>query len=258
MNIAGKIIALTLVAVYAVLASVFLIRRHAYRQFVVYFVLLTALVASHVLEWVGFSFMAFAQEILLLLCLIASLILCLTFQSEFKSILAKPVLGKHKTENSKISDEEIRDSIQAIVTACQTLSKSRTGALIIVVQNKIDPFILDSGIRLNALVSAPLLVSIFNPKSPMHDGAVIIRDNRILTAGAFLPLTQSAVLDKDLGTRHRAGLGITESAQNDVISVVVSEETGIISVCEDKIIKRYLTPERLFDILYQPYGNDAK
>ena len=153
----------------------------------------------------------------------------------------------------EITDDEIRSSIQAIVTACQTLAKSRTGALIVIVKNKIDQYILDSGVKLDAIVSAPLLESIFNTRCPMHDGAVIIKDNKILTAGSFLPLSKSDNISKDLGTRHRAGIGVTESEGNDIISIIISEENGIISTATNGVLRRYLTPERLYDLLYDPY-----
>jgi len=86
----------------------------------------------------------------------------------------------------------------------------------------------------------------------MHDGAVVIKGNKILSAGCFLPLSQSQSIAKDLGTRHRAAIGITEETDN--ISVVVSEETGIISVSIKGVLRRYITPERLSDILHETFG----
>ena len=139
--------------------------------------------------------------------------------------------------------------MKTIVSAAQKLSKSRTGSLIVVVRDKISNSILESGTRLDAEVSAELLESIFNTKCPLHDGAVIIKDARIVTAGSFLPLTESKDVDKSLGTRHRAGLGVTEGADNDVFCVITSEETGIISAAFDKSLHRYLTPEKLYDRL---------
>ena len=87
----------------------------------------------------------------------------------------------------------------------------------------------------------------------MHDGAVIIRDNKILTAGSFLPLSKSDSISKDLGTRHRAGIGVTEAEGSDIISIIISEENGIISTATNGVLRRYLTPERLYDLLYDPY-----
>ena len=124
------------------------------------------------------------------------------------------------------------------------------------VPTKINQFILDSGVELGAVLSASLLESIFNTRAPMHDGAVVVKGNKVLAAGCFLPLSQTQSINKDIGTRHRAAIGITEESDN--LSIVVSEENGIISVAKKGILRRYITPERLSDILYETYGVSAR
>ena len=194
------------------------------------------------------------------ICAIASIIAGVTttviYQSDFKNIFRRLSHFHKKTPDVAVTDEEIRASAQAIVTACQTMAKSRTGALIVVVRDQIDQYILNSGVRLDAIISAPLLESIFNTKCPMHDGAVIVKGNKILTAGSFLPLSKNESLAKDLGTRHRAGIGVTEAEGSEIVSIIISEENGIISTATNGVLRRYLTPERLFDILYDSFNGN--
>jgi len=132
------------------------------------------------------------------------------------------------------------------------MAKQDVGAIIIIDSaGDIHDNILDTGTRLNATLSAPLFESIFNTKAPLHDGAVIVRGNKIIAAGCFLTLTQRNV-NKEMGTRHRAAIGITEDT--DVLSIVVSEETGIISVVKHGEIKRYMTMDKLKDEIEEAYG----
>jgi diadenylate cyclase len=132
------------------------------------------------------------------------------------------------------------------------MAKQDVGAIIIIdTAGDIHENILDTGTRLGAVISAGLLESIFNTKAPLHDGAVIVRGNKIVAAGCFLTLTQRNV-NKEMGTRHRAAIGITE--ETDVLSIVVSEETGIISVVKHGEIKRYMTMDKLKDEIEDAYG----
>ncbi len=153
------------------------------------------------------------------------------------------------------SDDELRTAIDDIVRATQNMSKKDTGALIVIAPDSVPDKILDSGTRLNSQLSCQLIECLFNSKAPLHDGAVYIRGNKILAAGCFLPLTQQENLDKELGTRHRAAIGITE--QSDNIAIIVSEETGIISVARGGEIFRYFDSQMLTDILEQAYGLKA-
>lgn len=150
------------------------------------------------------------------------------------------------------SDDDLKQATDEIVKACQTLSKNDVGALIVISPNAIPAHLLDTGTLLNARVSNGLLQSLFNTKAPLHDGAVIIKENVVLAAGCFLPLTQKESISKELGTRHRAAIGITE--ESDVLAIVVSEETGIISTVRHGEIRRYMTPEKLSEEIEKVFG----
>ncbi|MBQ2723902.1 MAG: DNA integrity scanning protein DisA nucleotide-binding domain protein [Clostridia bacterium] len=148
--------------------------------------------------------------------------------------------------------EDLNEMVEAITKTCQDLSKNDVGALIVIADSLPDS-ILDSGTRINADVSAELLEALFYPKAPLHDGAVIISGNKIIAAGCYLPLTQTLALPKELGTRHRAALGICET-DPALTAIVVSEETGIISAMHDGKIKRYLDVETLEMVLHFAVG----
>jgi len=136
-----------------------------------------------------------------------------------------------------------------IVLAATTLASTKTGALILIERNVGLKSIIDAGVRLDAQMSYDLLVSIFNPASPLHDGAAIVRGDRIAAASCFLPLSLNPISAKELGTRHRAALGITEDS--DAVAIVVSEETGLISFVRRGRIKRALDPTRLRAAIYK-------
>lgn len=136
-----------------------------------------------------------------------------------------------------------------IVLAATTLASTKTGGLIVIERNVGLKSIIDAGVRLDAQISYDLLVSIFNPASPLHDGAVIVRDDRLAAASCFLPLSLNPISAKELGTRHRAALGITEDS--DAVAIVVSEETGLISFVRRGRIKRGLDPTRLRAAIYK-------
>ncbi len=143
--------------------------------------------------------------------------------------------------------DDLSESVAKIVKACLRLSKTDTGALIIVCDDLSDT-ILDSGTKVNAEISAELLETLFFPKTPLHDGAVIITDNKVMSAGCYLPLTQAHNLPREFGTRHRAAIGVSEAFPG-LTAIVVSEETGIISAVHDGKIKRYLDANQLKAIL---------
>jgi len=136
-----------------------------------------------------------------------------------------------------------------IVLAATTLASTKTGGLIVIERYVGLKTIVDAGVRLDANLSYDLLVSIFNPASPLHDGAVIVRGDRIAAASCFLPLSLNPISAKELGTRHRAALGITEDS--DAVAIVVSEETGLISFVRRGRIKRALDPTRLRAAIYK-------
>ncbi len=175
---------------------------------------------------------------------------CVVYQNDFKNIFQK--VSSQRQFDMHTSDDDLREATAEILTACQDMSKQDVGAIIIIDSvGDIHENILDTGTRLGATLSAPLLESIFNTKAPLHDGAVIVRGNKIVAAGCFLTLTQRNV-NKEMGTRHRAAIGVTE--ETDVLSIVVSEETGIISVVKHGEIKRYMTMDKLKDEIEEAYG----
>ena len=166
------------------------------------------------------------------------------FAPELKRALAR--MGRTAAFfGGSLPDE--REQIREVVEAAERLSAHRAGALIVMAREaSLDEF-AESGIPMDASVSRELLMTIFFPDTELHDGAVIIRDGRITAASCTLPLSQSPRWEQSLGTRHRAGIGVTE--ETDAVVVVVSEETGVISVAMDGEITRYLDPQTLYGIL---------
>ncbi len=134
-----------------------------------------------------------------------------------------------------------------IVLAVTTLASEKTGALIVFERAVGLRNFIDAGVQLDARISYDLIVTLFNPSTPLHDGAVIIKNERIAAASCFLPLTKNPGISRELGTRHRAAIGITEGS--DAISVVVSEETGLITFVEDGKVKRNVDPTKLRRLL---------
>jgi diadenylate cyclase len=139
------------------------------------------------------------------------------------------------------------DALEEIVLAAMTLSSRRIGALIVLERNVGIQNYVETGVMLDAALSYDLLVTLFDPHTPLHDGAVIIRSYKVAAASCFLPLTLNPRLSKELGTRHRAAIGITEDT--DAVAVVVSEETGVISFVENGSITRYLNSSRLREMI---------
>ncbi len=180
--------------------------------------------------------------------------LCVVYQADLKAIFSK--IGRSREDyiysihNS--SEDDLHNASKEIIKATQHMSKNDIGALIIICPTSIPNNVIETGTRLDSLLSSEVLECIFNTKSPLHDGAVVIKNNIILAAGCFLPLSQDPTISKELGTRHRAAVGITE--ESDVVAIVVSEETGIISVMRKGEIKRYMTSDKLMEILEITYG----
>ena len=143
--------------------------------------------------------------------------------------------------------QEMEAIIGQTVMACELMSKERVGALIVFSRkNRLDEY-FKTGTVINGRVTEQLLRNIFVNKAPLHDGAVLIQDGKIAAAGCVLPVSNSTALSKDLGTRHRAGVGISEVS--DTLTVIVSEETGSISVATGGVLKRHLAPETLEKLL---------
>lgn len=182
---------------------------------------------------------------------IGILALLILFQPEIRRILEQ--LGSSKLNvfslftRPQADRQTIEQAIAQTVSACGDMSKSRTGALIVFEREIQLDEVLRSGTKLDAIVSSELLKNIFFVKAPMHDGAVIVRQGRVLGAGCMLPLSRNVNLSRDLGMRHRAGIGMSENS--DAVVVLVSEETGSISVAVGGMLKRHLMTETLEQLL---------
>lgn len=177
---------------------------------------------------------------------LAAIILVILFQPELRRGLEK--IGRSRFRDFFTLEEEesllqITTMIEHVVKAAEVLSKKSTGALIVIEREIKLGEVVNSGVQVDSVVTAELLVNIFTPYTPLHDGAVVIRGNRIMAAASFLPLTDNQDLSKEFGTRHRAALGVTEIS--DAIVVVVSEETGKISFAMSGGLTRNLTFDSL-------------
>ncbi len=172
-------------------------------------------------------------------------VLVILFQPELRHVLEK--IGSRFSSRSSNTETEMESAISQTVIACTDMSESKTGALIIFERNVRLNDIIATGTVLDAEVSAELLKNIFFLKAPLHDGAVIIRDGRIAAAGCVLPLSNSTNISKDLGMRHRAGIGMSE--QSDAVVMIVSEETGAISCAIEGTLKRHLRAQSVDKIL---------
>lgn len=166
------------------------------------------------------------------------------FQPEIRRALAH--MGEAQFLSTFTSAEELK-SLEEIVKATVALANRKIGALIVIERETSLKDFVEFGTPLDAKVSKELLLSIFHPTSPIHDGAVIIKGNRIMAAGCFLPISLSSELSRSLGTRHRAGIGLAE--ETDAIAIIISEETGAISMALDGRLDTRLDMGTLRDIL---------
>jgi diadenylate cyclase len=167
------------------------------------------------------------------------------FQSDIRRALAH--LGRAPFFRYFAKPESAEESIEDMVVAASMLSAQHVGGIVAVERQIGLRNYIEGGIPLDAVLTYDLLLSIFQPSSPLHDGAVIVQEDRVAAAACFLPLTVNPKLSKELGSRHRAAIGLTE--ENDAVAIVVSEETGAISVVVDGHIERGLTPDELRDRL---------
>jgi diadenylate cyclase len=178
--------------------------------------------------------------------------LIVVFQTEIRKVLAHlgktPLLGAFGSGKT----EEVADEV---VLAATTLAAAQTGAIIVLEREMGLRSYIETGIGLDAIVTYDLLVSIFNPNTPLHDGAVVIQGNRVAAAACFLPLTVNPELSRTLGSRHRAAIGITEDT--DAVAVVVSEETGIISLVTEGQIRRGFDGRALKQALLEAFELEA-
>lgn len=231
---------------YVVYKLVFLMRETRAWQLIkgIIFIIIVAQVS----EYLGLNTIAFilnntTQYIVLTIIII--------FQPELRRGLEQ--IGRSKFSRFVNFDEDdlvtnqTDSMIEAIVKASSEFSRTCTGALIVIEMKTKMGDIINTGVIIDSKVSLELMMNIFTPNTPLHDGAIIIRNNKIRAASCVLPLTENPNLSKELGTRHRAALGVTEVS--DAISVVVSEETGVISFALNGILTRNLTTEKLKKVL---------
>lgn len=183
---------------------------------------------------------------------IGAIALVVVFQPELRRALE--YVGRSKLVKptfKQIGKEKAKAITDEFVKAVSTLSGSRTGALIVLERETSLTDIVESGTIIDAQISAEMIGNIFYEGAPLHDGAVIVRGDRLYAAGCVLPLTSNKSLNKNLGTRHRAGIGITE--HSDAISIIVSEETGVISMVQDGKLTRFLDSKSVEKILLRFY-----
>jgi len=176
------------------------------------------------------------------------LAIIILFQPEIRRTLAQ--MGEARFLPSFTTAEELR-SLEEIIKASVALSNRKIGALIVIEKDTNLKDFIEMGTQLDAKVSRELLLSIFHPTAPIHDGAVIIRGNRVVAAGCFLPLTLSAEISKSLGTRHRAGIGLTE--ETDAVVIIVSEETGSITTAIGGDLKKNVDTTSLRNFLTENF-----
>ena len=167
----------------------------------------------------------------------------IVFQPELRRALERIGQGKFLGSAVYLNAEEAATLVNEIDKVVFNMSAKKIGALIVLEREIGINEIIDTGIRVDGLVTAPFMMNVFIPNTPLHDGAAVIRGNRMIAAGCLLPLTENRSLSTELGTRHRAALGLSE--QCDAVVVIVSEETGIVSIAENGHITRRLNSEQL-------------
>lgn len=179
-------------------------------------------------------------------------VIVILFQPEFRRGLDQ--LGRSKLvrrafglSGQKAKAEEVERPVTEIVRAMSDMAFKKIGALIVIERNTGLGDVIETGTHVDAEITAPLIENIFEPKTPLHDGAMIIRNRRIIAAACILPLSEDPNISRDLGTRHRAGIGITEST--DAVTLIVSEETGIISMAREGRLTRHLDARSLTILL---------
>ena len=249
---------LVLLAV-AVLVLIFFKRRNSIKLALIF----SAFLLLYCVVWVVnglFGYLYVTKIILSVVGMVMVGSFIVVYQTDLKVSFSKLAhLGERGNKSSEVDTtyEEMKAGSDEIVRACQNMAKNNVGAIIIICKDSVPSHILETGTMLNAGISCGLLESIFNTRAPLHDGAVVVKGNKILAAGCFLPLSQEVNIAKELGTRHRAAIGITEE-NNDIFAIVVSEETGVISTVMSGKIKRYMTPDSLSEQIEQAFGISAR
>ena len=169
------------------------------------------------------------------------------FQPELRRALEQIGRGRLFHKHNELDEKELEDMLNAVTNATEIMSRRKIGALMVFERETGLEERIETGVPIDGLISDSLLLNIFEPDTPLHDGAVVIRGNRIVAASCLLPLTEARNLSQELGTRHRSAIGISE--QSDALVLVVSEETGTISLARNGELHRYLTGEDIKSLL---------
>jgi diadenylate cyclase len=177
----------------------------------------------------------------------------IVFQPELRRALEHLGQGRFLGNAALLDDEQARSVVHELVRAVRTLASTKTGALLVIERNMGLNDISATGIQIDGLITAEFLLNVFIPNTPLNDGAAVSRGNRPIAAGCLLPLTENRTLSTELGTRHRAAIGLSE--QCDALIVVVSEETGTISIAENGHIMRHLDKETLQAMLEPAFSS---
>ncbi len=212
--------------------------------FILLFLLLAAICQMSTIVWLASK-----------LANLAAIALVIIFQPELRTALESlgrkniltSILGKSfsREDSQRFSEKTIAE----LVKACYEMGRAKTGALIVIERNERLNEFIRTGILLDSMISSQLLLNIFEHNTPLHDGAVVVRENRVVAATCYLPLSDNRALSKDLGTRHRAAVGISEVS--DSVTIVVSEENGGVSLAKDGMLYRQIEPEFLKEQLHQ-------
>ena len=197
----------------------------------------------------------FSADMLLLVIVMVALLVFTMFNTEIKRSLLDLNMRKNKNKMDNLTVSGIDLIIEETVRAVQNMSKKDIGALIVLSNENLPEGIIESGTVVNAAITSQMIEAVFYPKAPLHDGAMVIEGNKISAAGCFLPLAQSENLPKEMGSRHRAALGVTSVAS--VTAIVVSEETGIISIVKNGVVKKkYADAADIKNALTEYYWSD--
>ncbi|MFD0961064.1 diadenylate cyclase CdaA [Paenibacillus chungangensis] len=171
------------------------------------------------------------------------------FQPELRRVLEQLGRGNLFSRSSSLERTVISESIEEVIRAVQYMAQRKCGALIVFERQTGVSELIESGTSMESRISSELLINIFTPNSPLHDGAVIIRGSQIMAAGCYLPLSENPFISKELGTRHRAAIGVSEVS--DALSIVISEETGQVSLSLNGMIVRDINEESLISKLFE-------
>jgi len=215
--------------------------------------LLVLLVIGVISGWMGLSALSWVFDQIWGVVFVS---LAVIFQPELRRALEQLGRGQMFMSSTVLSAADAAQVIDEITSAVVSCAKTKTGVLIVIERSTGLNDYAESGIAMDATVSAELLCNIFVKNTPLHDGATVIRGSRVMAAACFLPLSDNPYLSMELGTRHRAAIGITEVS--DAISVIVSEETGIISLARDGKLVRSMSEKQLRDALQEALIGDSE